>query len=86
MRENQAINNRTRCRWNELEFVTTRESCHRNEHVVKYGLMCIILRIETVRMAAEGAEAEIQQKEETKRHTYPLVRVRIQTDEEIRVD
>jgi hypothetical protein len=28
-------------------------------------------------MAAEGGEAEIQQKEETKRHTYPLVRVKI---------
>ena len=28
-------------------------------------------------MAAEGGEAEVQQKEETKRHTYPLVRVRI---------
>ncbi len=28
-------------------------------------------------MAAEGgAEVETQQKEETKRHTYPLVRVR----------
>ena len=26
-------------------------------------------------MAAEGGEAEVQQKEETKRHTYPLVRV-----------
>lgn len=26
-------------------------------------------------MAAEGAEVETQQKEETKRHTYPLVRV-----------
>jgi hypothetical protein len=28
-------------------------------------------------MAAEGAEVEVQQKEESKRHTYPLVRVRI---------
>jgi hypothetical protein len=29
-------------------------------------------------MAAEGGgEVEVQQKEETKRHTYPLVRVRI---------
>jgi hypothetical protein len=27
-------------------------------------------------MAAEGGEVETQQKEETKRHTYPLVRVR----------
>jgi hypothetical protein len=27
-------------------------------------------------MAAEGGEVEIQQKEESKRHTYPLVRVR----------
>ena len=27
-------------------------------------------------MAAEGGEGETQQKEETKRHTYPLVRVR----------
>jgi hypothetical protein len=27
-------------------------------------------------MAAEAGEAETQQKEETKRHTYPLVRVR----------
>lgn len=29
-----------------------------------------------LRMATEGGEAETQQKEETKRHTYPLVRVR----------
>jgi hypothetical protein len=28
-------------------------------------------------MAAEGAEVEVQQKEESKRHTYPLVRVRL---------
>jgi len=27
-------------------------------------------------MAAEGGDGEVQQKEETKRHTYPLVRVR----------
>lgn len=27
-------------------------------------------------MAAEGGEAETQQKEEAKRHTYPLIRVR----------
>jgi hypothetical protein len=26
-------------------------------------------------MAAEGGETETQQKDETKRHTYPLVRV-----------
>jgi hypothetical protein len=27
-------------------------------------------------MAAEGGDGEVQQKEESKRHTYPLVRVR----------
>ncbi len=31
-------------------------------------------------MAAEGGEVEIQQKEESKRHTYPLVRVRKWTE------
>ncbi|CAF3063919.1 unnamed protein product [Rotaria socialis] len=32
-------------------------------------------------MAAEGGEAETQQKEETKRHTYPLVRTSDMNDE-----
>ena len=31
-------------------------------------------------MAAEGGDAETQQKDETKRHTYPLVRVSSSAD------
>lgn len=36
-------------------------------------------------MATEGGEAETQQKEETKRHTYPLVRVKIFTKKKKRM-
>ncbi len=50
-------------------------SCHRNSIVEKYGELKYYFSY-IVTMAAEGGEAETQQKDEAKRHTYPLVRVR----------